>query len=127
MLFSNNSFRNGLIYRLGVAIQKNMASMDIKFQIAMARLLAFFSFLILSLAVVQTTHAQNREIINPSFEDGPTPGTFVIGPDADHPGWNSTNGEMETWADGFQMRDAQQGDFLFELNPTEPVGLSKQL
>ena len=62
MLFSNSSLRNGLIYRLGVAHQKMMASGVTKLQIAMARLLAFFSFLILSLAAVQTAHAQANQL-----------------------------------------------------------------
>jgi len=68
---------------------------------------------------VGQAHAQQREIVNPSFEDGPTPSNFVIGPDSDHPGWNSTNGEIETWADGFQNRDAQQSGsirkFVFSM------------
>ena len=75
-----------------------------------------------------TAHAQlQREIINPSFEDGPTPRTFSIHPDTQHPGWISTNGTMETWADGFLRRDAQEGDFLIELNPNSPIGLYQEI
>jgi len=74
-----------------------------------------------------SAQAQQREIINPSFEDGPTPATFSIHPDALHPGWISTNGEMETWADGFRVRDAQDGDYFVELNPSEPVGLYQEI
>jgi len=61
--------------------------------------------------------AQTRTIVNPSFEEGPNPNTFSIHSDALHPGWISTNGEMETWVDGFLGRDAQDGDYLVELNP----------
>ena len=75
-----------------------------------------------------TAQAQlQREIINPSFEDGPTPRTFSIHPDTQHPGWISTNGTMETWADGFLRRDAQEGDFLIELNPNSPIGLYQEI
>jgi len=80
------------------------------------------------LGFAEAANAQvTREIINPSFEDGPTPGTFVIASDTQHPGWLSTNGEMETWRAGFLQRSAQDGTFLVELNPSAPVGLYQEV
>ncbi|MEP6343347.1 MAG: hypothetical protein ABJ275_08530 [Maricaulaceae bacterium] len=80
-----------------------------------------------SLVFTSTASAQNRTIENPSFEDGPMPSSFSIHSDTLHPGWFSTNGEMETWADGFQSRNAQEGNYLVELNPSAPVGLYQEI
>ena len=80
-----------------------------------------------SFALLSPAAAQQREIINPSFEDGPNPAGFLIHSDNLHPGWTSTNGEMETWVDGFQQRDAQEGSYLVELNPNSPVGLYQEI
>ena len=80
-----------------------------------------------SFALLSPAAAQQREIINPSFEDGPNPTTFLIHSDNLHPGWTSTNGEMETWVDGFLMRDAQEGNHFVELNPNSPVGLFQEI
>ena len=87
------------------------------------------SMILIPMAYAPMAQAQiaQREIINPSFEDGPNPNNFVIGPDTGHPGWFSTNGTIETWRDGFQNRSAQEGTYLVELNPSAPVGLYQEI
>ena len=89
--------------------------------------LLLFRVVLASLALASTASAQSRIITNPSFEDGPTPNTFSIHSADLQPGWQSTNDEMETWADGFQSRDAQDGNFFIELNPRAPVGLFQNI
>ena len=78
-----------------------------------------------------SAHAQQREIINPSFEQvGAVPGLgngFEITPQENVPGWFSTNGEIEIWVEGFQQRTAQEGGHLAELNPSAPVGLYQEI
>ncbi len=92
------------------------------------RLLTKVSFpLVFILLMAGQAQAQVRVIENPSFEDGPTPGNYSIHSDALHPGWISTDGTMETWADGFHVRDAQDGDYLIELNPRSPIGLYQEI
>ena len=89
--------------------------------------LLLFRVVLASLALASTASAQSRIITNPSFEDGPTPNNFSIHSADLQPGWQSTNDEMETWADGFQSRDAQDGNFFIELNPRAPVGLFQNI
>ena len=78
-----------------------------------------------------SAHAQQREIINPSFEQvGAVPDLdngFEITPQENVPGWFSTNGEIEIWVEGFQQRSAQEGGHLAELNPSAPVGLYQEI
>ena len=85
-----------------------------------------------------TASAQQRVIVNPSFEDfttgtsvisggTPPPSTFTIATDDWFPGWTSTNGEIEIWNDGFQSRTPADGDYVAELNPTEPAGLFQEV
>ena len=73
-------------------------------------------------------HAQQRSFINPSFEDGPLlPNDFVITNENNVLGWRSTNGDIELWEQGFQDRDAFDGLYLAELNPSAPVGLFQEV
>ena len=74
MLISNNSLKNGRIYRFSAAHQKIMAAGVTKFQIAMARLLAFFSFIIISFVLVQSASAQTTP--RPDFVLPATCGAF---------------------------------------------------
>ncbi|MEO9970849.1 MAG: hypothetical protein ABJG15_13700, partial [Hyphomonadaceae bacterium] len=72
--------------------------------------------------------AQQREIVNPSFEDGPTlPPSFIITDEANVSGWRSSNGDIEIWNEGFQNRSAQDGQYLAELNPSAPVALFQEV
>lgn len=41
---------------------------------------------VLCILMMSNVFAQSRQIINPGFEDSPTLGDFVIGPDTTHPG-----------------------------------------
>jgi len=86
---------------------------------------------LLGVSIATSAQAQQREIINPSFEDvAAVPGLgdgFEITPDTNVPGWISTNGDIEVWAEGFQQRSAQEGGHLVELNPTAPVGLYQEI
>jgi len=86
---------------------------------------------ILASLFAASAQAQQREIINPSFEDvDSVPGLgngFEITPDTNVPGWLSTNGEIEIWVAGFQERSAQQGGHLAELNPSAPIGLYQEI
>ena len=102
-----------------------------------------FSASLMALSMVSTAHAQQREIVNPSFEQfnpsgtnifAPNNGTvppgnnsFVIASDDYFPGWISTNNQIEIWHTDFQNRFAQEGDYLAELNPTAPVGLYQEI
>ena len=76
-------------------------------------------------------HAQQRSIVNPSFEDvSSVPGLgngFEITPDTNVPGWQSTDGEIEIWVDGFQNKASQDGDYFIELNPRRPIGLYQEV
>ncbi len=71
--------------------------------------------------------AAQRSIINSGFEDvSAFPGgipSYVITPDANIPGWNSTSGNIEVWRDGFQAKLASAGTYFIELNPNVPIGL----
>ena len=122
------------------ALTKSSGDMVNIARIAMAKLFAIFSFIMMSLLVVQTASAQQREIVNPSFElvnpggtqvfsgQQPLPATqFTIASDDFFPGWLSTNGQIEIWNEGFQNRTAEEGDYLAELNPSEPVGLFQEV
>ena len=84
-----------------------------------------------ALSMATSAHAQQREIINPSFEQvGSINGLgngFEITPQENVPGWFSTNGEIEIWVEGFQQRTAQEGDHLVELNPSAPIGLYQEI
>ena len=86
---------------------------------------------LIAISMVSTAHAQQREIINPSFEDvSAVPGLgngFEITNDSTVPGWISTNGDIEVWVEGFQSRSAQDGTHLVELNPSAPVGLYQEI
>ena len=86
---------------------------------------------LIAISMVSTAHAQQREIINPSFEDvSAVPGLgngFKITNDSNVPGWLSTNGDIEVWVEGFQNRSAQDGTHLVELNPSAPVGLYQEI
>ena len=73
-------------------------------------------------------HAQQRSFLNSSFEDGPTlPNTFTITSDTNVTGWRSTNQTIEIWRQGFQGRNAFDGLYLAELNPSAPVGLFQEV
>ncbi|MEP1443071.1 MAG: hypothetical protein ABJK39_08680 [Hyphomicrobiales bacterium] len=79
-------------------------------------------------------HAQQRSIINPSFEEGPTlpnNNSFIITDDSNVTGWRSQaadgTSDIEIWEDGFQDRDAFDGQYLVELNPRTNVGLFQEI
>ena len=87
---------------------------------------------ILSTVLLPSAAAQQREFINPSFENGPTfpqatPPSFVITDDTNVTGWRSSNGDIELWRQGFQNRSAQDGVILAELNPSAPVALFQEV
>ncbi|MEL7542931.1 MAG: hypothetical protein AAGJ70_04075 [Pseudomonadota bacterium] len=72
-------------------------------------------------------HAQQRAIINPGFDltdpGGPGAPTFRILPDADVPGWQSTEGRIELWDDGFNGINSVDGATLAEMNANQPGAL----
>ncbi|RVU85719.1 DUF11 domain-containing protein [Leucothrix sargassi] len=94
---------------------------------------------LLSFAVFAPVSAEQRSIINPSFEmfetgttrfsgaTAPPTGSFTISSDDWFPGWLSTNGQMEIWGEGFQNRGTADGEYIAELNPSTPVGLYQEV
>ena len=77
----------------------------------------------LMLFASSAAHAQQRSIVNPSFEDvSSVPGLgngFEITPDTNVPGWQSTDGEIEVWVDGFQIKPHKTVTILLNLIPAD--------
>jgi len=80
------------------------------------------------LAVLPSSvHAQQRSIINTSFEQndpaGPGAPSYAILPASSVPGWQSTTGFIELWDSGFNGVPAHAGAVFAEMNANEPGAL----
>ncbi|MEW4448507.1 hypothetical protein [Qipengyuania sp. JC766] len=77
--------------------------------------------------MVSPALAQQRAIINPSFEsndpNGPGAPSFIITPNGTVAGWNSTTGEIELWDTNFNGVPAYQGNVFAEMNASAPGAL----
>ena len=64
--------------------------------------------------------AQQRVIVNPSFEandpQGPGAANFQVYTNGEVPGWNSTTGYIELWDNNFRSVPAYQGAVFAEMN-----------
>ena len=99
---------------------------------SMMRLCAFAAVAALSVfAGADQLDAQQRSIINPSFEQfspqSIAPRNYFIGPDDRLVGWESTNGTVEPWRSGFLGVPAHDGNYFVELNPSAPIGLYQEV
>ena len=93
----------------------------------------------LGLAFIEPAEAQQREIINQSFETliptntqthgqaFPPSTQYSIAADQYVPGWTSSNGYIEVWRSGFQSTPAANGNYFVELNPTTKISLSQEV
>lgn len=88
-------------------------------------------FIIMTLNLMTPASAEQRTIINPGFEDvSLIPGgvsNFRITSDNNIPGWNSTSGNIEVWRDGFLDKEAFEGTYFIELNPSVPISLYQEV
>lgn len=68
----------------------------------------------------QPGRAQQRTIVNPSFEsndpNGPGAASYQIYPNGVVSGWNSTSGEVELWDSGYNGVPAYDGAVFAEMN-----------
>lgn len=92
-----------------------------------SRYLATFWVIILSLVGAMPAWAQQRAIVNSSFEENNPQGAGTANWEAfnngDVPGWNSTSGKIELWDSGFLGVTAQDGAVLAEMNSYQPGAL----
>jgi outer membrane protein OmpA-like peptidoglycan-associated protein len=92
--------------------------------------LALMVLLCLGVFTTSPLHAQQRSIINQSFESGtaqPPLNSFVIQSDTTLDGWNSSDGQVEIWGNGFLGTPASSGSYFVELNPNNPVQLYQDI
>ncbi|KJF43258.1 DUF7507 domain-containing protein [Draconibacterium sediminis] len=94
------------------------------------RIFRLFILLLFFIGLNQTLNAQNRIIVNPSFETGsgiPHNGVAYLesqvgdNPQIDgwystHPTYNGAEGAIEHWQSGFNSVPAQEGGYFVELN-----------
>ena len=62
---------------------------------------------------------------NGSFEIGATPTRWTLKNESDIPGWytTATDNKIEIWRSGFLGRDAQEGNYLAEINANQRAAL----
>lgn len=80
---------------------------------------------------VGPVNAQQRSTINQGFEEfAPSftpPKGYTITRDTNIDGWNSSDTEIEVWANGFSGVESPEGGYFVELNPNRPIRLSQQI
>ena len=96
-----------------------------KKEMALASSVLMFAFLFYATLFSQTADAQQRSIVNPSFEANNPAGnpSYQFFANNVVPGWDSTNGTVELWDSGFLGVTSFAGVVHAEINSTSAGAL----
>lgn len=114
----------------GLRVRSNRRGTPYPSQCATYHLFQWFFGLLLALTAV-SAGAQQRIIVNPSFEGNDPAGAgaanYQIYTNGAVSGWDSTSGYIELWDNGFQSVPAYDGSVFAEMNAYAPGALYQNI